>query len=72
VREHPGRVVAVLIREVTGLAARREALERLGREIEDAGSVLAVGDSSVALARAAAERGLVPASAVESVRAARP
>jgi phosphatidate phosphatase APP1 len=67
VREHPGRVVAVLIREVTGSTARREALELLGREIEAAGSVLAVGESSRALARAAAELGLVPLEAVDTV-----
>ena len=61
VREHPGRVSAIYIRNVSRDPSRIEAIEALAREVIDAGSSLLLASDSVVIAEHAAETGLVPA-----------
>jgi phosphatidate phosphatase APP1 len=66
-REHPGRVLTVFIREVTNDAARRDELFALAADFESAGTELVVADTSLALAREAAARGLVAARFLDEI-----
>ena len=71
VHDHPGRVAAVYIRDVSGEEARAEEIRRLAEETAEAGSPLVLAGSSAALARHAVEEGiLVPAAAREVARTA--
>ncbi len=67
VREHPGRVRAVYIRNVTRDPGRMAAIEALAREVIEAGSTLLLASDSVAMAEHAAEIGLVPPEAPQRV-----
>jgi phosphatidate phosphatase APP1 len=67
VREHPGRVVAIYIRNVSRAPARREAIEALAVEVADAGSSLLLAADSLAMARHAAEHGLISPAALAEV-----
>ncbi len=61
VREHPGRVSAIYIRNVSSNdVARIRAIEWLSREVSRAGSSLMLAADSVAMAEHAAVNGLVP------------
>ena len=60
VRDHPGRVKAIYIRNVSKAPQRLEAIEALAREAVEAGSRLLLAADSVAMAEHAAELGLVP------------
>jgi phosphatidate phosphatase APP1 len=70
VHEHPGRVPAVYIRDVTPGSARRSAVHELAREVARAGSELLLVEDSLACAEHAASRGYMAASDVMAVRAA--
>lgn len=59
VEEHPGRVEAIYIRDVTRSAERDEGIAELARQVEAAGSTLIVAADSMAMARHAAARGLI-------------
>jgi len=65
--QHPGRVAAIYIREVSGLLARREKLDHLKARAAEAGVELLVAGDTVTIARHAASRGFVPRSEVEHV-----
>jgi phosphatidate phosphatase APP1 len=66
VREHPGRVLAMYIRNVSSDPARRRAIEDLAVEVIEAGSTLLLASDSLAMARHAAEHGLIaPAAPAE-------
>jgi phosphatidate phosphatase APP1 len=67
VREHPGRVIAIYIRNVSRAAARRKVIEALALEIADAGSALLIAADTLAMARHAAEHGLIPPEALAEV-----
>lgn len=67
VREHPGRVQAIYIRNVSQEAARESAIAALAEEVVAAGSTLLLASDTVAMAEHAAELGLVPAETVEDV-----
>ena len=69
VRENPGRVLAVYIRDVVGSSARAAELKKLTEEILNAGSSLVVADDSYVMARHAAEHGLISETALSSVLA---
>lgn len=72
VREHPGRVEAVYIRDVSGEDARAEEIRRLAEETREAGSPLVLADTSAAMAEHAVETGILDeGSAGEVARAAR-
>lgn len=59
VHDHPNRVLAVYIRNVTPHPERAEAIRALAREVEAAGSTLILNDDTLAAARHAAERGWI-------------
>ena len=71
VREHPRRVKAIYIRNVSRDAERISAIEELAEEVLSAGSSLLLASDSVAMAEHAAEIGLVPATTVQQVESER-
>jgi phosphatidate phosphatase APP1 len=71
VRENPGRVQAVYIRNVSQDAARVAAIEELANEVVQAGSSLLLASDSVAMAEHAAANGLVPPRTPQDVASER-
>lgn len=71
VREHPGRVKAIYIRNVSRDPARARAIARLADEVVAAGSTLLLAADSFAMARHAAEHGLISRAALGRVLDAR-
>ena len=68
VREHPGRVQAIYIRNVNhGDASRRQAIEELAGEVLEAGSSLVLAADSFVMAEHAVEHGLIAPTALEQV-----
>jgi len=67
VRERPGRVRAVYIRNVTPQAERTERIRTLAREVTDAGSTLVLADDTLAAARHAAMHGWIDSGALAEV-----
>jgi phosphatidate phosphatase APP1 len=67
VEEHPGRVLAVYIRNVSREASRIEEIEELAKAVVAAGSSLVLAADSFAIANHAAELGLIASAAVLSV-----
>lgn len=65
VREHPGRVLAIYVRHVSG-ASRRRAIEPLAREVVAAGSTLLLAVDTQAMAQHAAEHGFISPEALEA------
>src|SRR3546814_10185473 len=59
VREHPGRVAAIYIRDVTRNPERDRGIGILAREVAAGGSTLVVAAASLEMARHAAEHGLI-------------
>lgn len=70
VARHPGRVLAVWIRDVTGGAEGRAEIEALIREVQDSGVPAAFGPDLLVAARQAAAEGWMPEEAVGWVEAA--
>lgn len=71
VREHPERVSAVYIRDVSRDAARNEAITTLADEVARQGSRLLLAADSFAMAEHAHEQGLIAAEALADVQAER-
>ncbi len=71
VEEHPGRVLAVYIRNVSRSAKRTEEIEALAKVVAQAGSSLLLAADSVAIAEHAAKIGLVSPEIIPDVRAER-
>jgi phosphatidate phosphatase APP1 len=69
VRDYPGRVLAVYIRNVTPGPERAAAIQRLADEVRAAGSTLVLADDTLAAARHAAERGWIDPAALPGVTA---
>ena len=69
VARYPGRVRAVLIRDVSGSARTRE-VDRIIRDVEARGVPMRRVETTVEAAEAAADLGLIDARAVERVRQA--
>ncbi|MGH6918811.1 MAG: App1 family protein [Geminicoccaceae bacterium] len=67
VREHPGRVLAIYIRNVSRDPERRRAIEDLAIQVVEAGSTLLLASDSMAMARHAAEHGLIAPEALADV-----
>jgi phosphatidate phosphatase APP1 len=67
VRENPGRVLAIYLRNVSRDPARLSAIETLALEVTAAGSTLFLAADSVAMAEDAAQRGLIAAPALAEV-----
>jgi len=67
VRERPGRVKAVYIRNVSANPERSERIRALAREVADAGSTLVLADDTLAVARHAAMHGWIASGALDEV-----
>ena len=67
VEAHPGRIAAVYIRDVSRSWSRRAEIAHLARAVTEAGSRLLLAADSSAMARDAAEHGLIAAEAVAAV-----
>jgi phosphatidate phosphatase APP1 len=71
VRENPGRVLAVYIRNIDGSPERRRAIEALAEEVAGAGCTLLLASDSFAMAKHAAARGFISPEALSEVLAER-
>jgi phosphatidate phosphatase APP1 len=67
VEEHPGRVLAVYIRNVSRKADRIQEIEELAKALAAAGSSLVLAGDSSAFAKHAAQLGLIVPEAVQAV-----
>ena len=67
VHDHPDRILAVYIRNVTPRPERVGAIRRLAEEVEKAGSALILADDTLAAARHAAEKGWIRPEALDEV-----
>lgn len=67
VRERPGRVKAVYIRNVTPHAERLARIEALSRYVAEAGSTLVLADDTLAVARHAAMHGWIASDALAEI-----
>lgn len=67
VREWPGRIKAIYIRNVTPLAERTARIQALAREVADAGSTLVLADDTLAAARHAAMHGWIASGALDEI-----
>ncbi len=67
VEEHPGRVLAVYVRNVSRDSGRLRAIEALAARVAEAGSVLVLAADSFALAEHGAARGLIAPEALAEV-----
>jgi len=67
VHEHPGRVLAVYIRNVSRGPGRQREIDHLAREVQAAGSTLLLAGDTGAMAEHALAHGLVAADAVRAV-----
>lgn len=70
VREHPGRIEAIYIRNVSPEPERAQEIEQLAEEVAEAGSTLLLAADSVAMAEHAAEAGFISPDTIADVRAA--
>jgi phosphatidate phosphatase APP1 len=66
VREHPGRILAIYIRDVTK-AGRRRAIDALASEVAANGTTLLLAADTHAMAKHAAEHGFIPPEAISAV-----
>ncbi len=71
VRENPGRVLAIYIRNVSREPQRQAAIEDLAQEVAAAGSSLLLAADSFAMAEHAANHGLIPPETLAGVLAER-
>jgi phosphatidate phosphatase APP1 len=67
VREHPGRVLAVYIRNIKAKPARRREIEALAEDVVVAGSALLLAADTLAMAEHAASHGLIAPHALAAV-----
>lgn len=67
VKENPGRILAVYIRNVSRRATRHAAIDALAREVDAAGSCMVLSPDSFAMATHAAGHGLLPESALDEI-----
>jgi phosphatidate phosphatase APP1 len=67
VHDHPDRILAVYIRNVTPRPERVGAIRRLAEEVEKAGSALILADDTLAAAWHAAEKGWIRPEALDEV-----
>jgi len=67
VREHPGRIRAVYIRNVTPQLERTARIQALAREVAESGSTLVLADDTLAAARHAAIHGWIASDALTEI-----
>lgn len=66
-RNHPRRIQAVYIRDVTGTARRTEEIQVLARELRKAGADLVLTDSTLAMAHHAVGSGWIKPAAIDEI-----
>ncbi len=69
VREFPRRIHAIYIRDVTERSGRREAVEALGREVQETGTALVLSRDTTGAAEHAASRGYIDPARLSSIAA---
>lgn len=67
VRDHPGRVLAIYIRNVSRDDERLAAIEALAKDVAEAGSSLVLAADSFTIAEHAAEHGFISREALDEV-----
>ena len=67
VHDHPGRILAIYIRDVTRDPMRTSAIQRLATETEHARCPLVLAEDTVGAARHAAEQGWIAADALREI-----
>jgi phosphatidate phosphatase APP1 len=67
VRTHPGRILAIYIRNVDPNPERLASVRALEREVLDAGSALVLADDTAAAARHAADHGWIPRDTIAEI-----
>jgi phosphatidate phosphatase APP1 len=67
VRGHPGRILAIYIRNITGDALRDRVIAKLAREVTRAGSNLLLASDSFDMAMHAADNGFIASAALAEV-----
>jgi phosphatidate phosphatase APP1 len=67
VRENPGRIKAVYIRNVTPNVERTDRIQALAREVAAAGSTLVLADDTLAAAKHAAMHGWIASDALSEI-----
>ena len=67
VRENPGRIKAVYIRNVTPNVERTDRIQALAREVATAGSTLVLADDTLAVAKHAAMHGWIASDALVEI-----
>jgi phosphatidate phosphatase APP1 len=65
--DHPGRIPAIYIRNVSADPERIKAIRMLAAEVTEAGSALVLADDTLAAARHAAKHGWIDASRLEEI-----
>ncbi|MBZ9559173.1 MULTISPECIES: phosphatase domain-containing protein [unclassified Modicisalibacter] len=68
VREHPGRIHTIYIRNINQDASRAAAIDRLAEEVGEDGCSLLLASSSVQMAEHAHDQGLISSAGLEAVR----
>ena len=71
VRDHPGRILAVYIRNVRPHPELVAAVRRLAEDVVEAGSSLVLADDTLAVARHAAEHGWIEPAALDEIGGAK-
>jgi phosphatidate phosphatase APP1 len=66
-RDHPGRIPAIYIRDVTRSPQRAEAIRRLAAEVAVSECSLVLADDTLTVARHAAERGWIDADRLDDI-----
>jgi phosphatidate phosphatase APP1 len=71
VGDHPGRILAVYIRNVTRRPERSAAITRLAQAVRGAGSILVLADDTLEVAKHAAEHGWIAPGSLAEIGAAK-
>ena len=67
VRQYPGRILAVYVRNVSAPRERTDAIGLLAADVSTAGSTLVLADDTLAVARHAAMKGWIEAAALDEI-----
>lgn len=67
VREHPGRILAIYIRNVSPAPERAAAIQHLAHAVAAAGSTLVLADDTLSVARHAAARGWIDETSLDEI-----
>ncbi len=68
VREYPGQILAIYIRDVSHTSERSEVIRTLAEQVVDAGSSLVLADDSLSMARHAVNHGWIVPQALQAVK----